>query len=259
LRGFLPEGRLFAGVDAENPERVAEVLRTVAPDVVLNCGGVIKQKREAHHALPSIRINALFPHQLAALASERGAKLIHWSTDCVFSGARGGYTEADNPDPVDLYGRSKLLGEVSEAPHLTIRSSLIGRELEPTASGLVEWFLAQRGKEIAGFAKARFSGLTTFAMCRLVKAVLTRCPELSGVYHVASEPIGKYDLLSRLNARIGAPIRIRRDDTFACDRSLDGSRFAKETGIAVPSWDEMLEPLAAELATYDAWRAAEAR
>lgn len=254
LRQFLPPERWIPGIEVEREDALSPLLATVKPQVVLNCVGVIKQKKEAHAAIPSIRINSLFPYQLAEACSAAGAKLIHWSTDCVFSGQRGYYREEDAPDPVDLYGRSKLLGEVAMAPHLTIRGSLVGRELEPTASGLVEWFLSQRGQAIRGYTRAIFTGLTTFAMCQLVLALLEKRPELSGVYHVAAPPIAKSDLLSRLDRLLGTGTRISPDETFFCDRSLDGSRFAAETGIAIPDWDTMLAQLAEDAPQYERWR-----
>ncbi len=147
LFAFLPRHACFGGLDAiEDKARLRALLQEVKPSVVLNCIGIIKQKKEAHDAIPSIRTNSLFPHELAEIASAHGAKVIFFSTDCVFSGKRGGYSESDDPDPVDLYGRSKLLGEVSETPHLTVRSSIIGRELGGSTSGLIEWFISQRGR-----------------------------------------------------------------------------------------------------------------
>jgi dTDP-4-dehydrorhamnose reductase len=251
---FLPKSACIGGLDVEDRPKLREVIARVRPDAILNCVGIIKQKKEAHDAIPSVRINSLFPHELSAIASDLGAKVIHLSTDCVFSGKRGRYTEDDIPDPVDLYGRSKLLGEVSEAPHLTVRTSIIGRELGATTSGLVEWFISQRGKKIQGYAKAIYTGFTTHAFCQLLIAVLEKRRELSGVHHLASQPISKYELLSRLNGPLGLGITIEKNETFDCDRSLDASRFIHQTQIPIPSWDQMLGQLIEDAKNYDAWR-----
>ncbi|MCX7717160.1 MAG: SDR family oxidoreductase [Candidatus Sumerlaeaceae bacterium] len=251
LARFLPADRWISGVDAFRFDTVLTALATVRPHAVINCIGVVKQLKEAKDPLVSIECNALLPHRLATACAAAGAKLVHLSTDCVFSGRRGMYTEDDIPDPVDLYGRTKLVGETDLGGALTIRSSIIGRQLSGT-SGLVEWFISQRGRKVKGFARAVYTGLTTAAMVRLIERVLIEHPTLSGVWQVASSPITKLDLLTDLNERLGLGIEIERDDEFACDRSLSGARFERETGILVPSWDEMLAELAADAATYEA-------
>jgi dTDP-4-dehydrorhamnose reductase len=253
LLEFLPKSAIHDRCDAGQTDRLQQVLDACRPDVVLNAVGIIKQKKEAKDASPSIRINSLFPHDLAEIASQHRAKAIYMSTDCVFSGRRGMYTEDDNPDPVDLYGRSKLLGEVHEAPHLTLRTSIIGRELS-NSTGLIEWFLSQRGKEIQGYAKAIYSGFTTYAFLRVLTQLLKKRFDLTGVHHLASKPINKYELLGKLNRAMDLGVTIRRNDTFQCDRSLDGSRLVAETGIEIPSWDEMIAQLVEDSKSYESWR-----
>ena len=250
LARFLPAERWIGGVDAFRFDTVLAALATVRPDAVINCVGVVKQLKEAKDPLISIECNALLPHRLAAACAAAGAKLVHLSTDCVFSGRRGMYTEDDIPDPVDLYGRTKLVGETDLFGALTIRSSIIGRQLSG-ATGLVEWFISQRGGTVKGFSRAIYTGLTTAAMVRLIEQVLLEHPSLCGVWHVASTPVTKLDLLSDLNSRLGLGITIEPDDTFSCDRSLDATRFERQTGIKVPSWDEMLSELAADAPTYE--------
>jgi dTDP-4-dehydrorhamnose reductase len=233
-------------VDARDTGRLAQVVRGCAPDVVVNCVGIVKQRREAKAAIASIEINALLPHRLLEMCASTGARLIHFSTDCVFSGRKGGYTEDDSPDPEDLYGRTKLIGEVSDAPGLTLRTSIIGLELS-RHTGLIEWFLAQRGT-VRGFRRAIYTGLTTLEMGRLVRRLIERPEPLHGVWHVASAPISKYDLLMDLARKLGRrDIDIVPDEDFACDRSLSADRFLHETGYAPPSWDAMLTELAAEI------------
>lgn len=238
---------LIEGVTVENFDSVVEAVAQARPEVVINCIGVIKQQAKAKQALPSISINALFPHQLAALGRAARFRLIHFSTDCVFSGRQGHYRQEDVPDPVDLYGRSKLLGEVSDPGCLTIRSSIIGRELG-SAHGLLEWFLRQHGQRIRGFQKAIYSGFSTLEMSRIVALVLTRFPNLDGVWQVASQPISKYDLLNLIKRRLSLDVQIDPDRDFVCDRSLDGSRFAQATGYRAPEWAVMVDEMVADFA-----------
>jgi dTDP-4-dehydrorhamnose reductase len=255
LLQFLPKHACTGGLDAiEDKASLRALISEVRPSVVFNCVGIIKQKKEAHDAIPLIRANSLFPHELAEIAAEHQTKAIFFSTDCVFSGKRGRYTESDVPDPVDLYGRSKLLGEVSEAPHLTVRSSIIGRELGTSTSGLIEWFISQKGGAIQGYTKAIYAGITTRVMCSLLAELIERRFDLSGVWHIASAPITKHDLLGRLNSLLDLGTTISKDETFACDRSLDGTRFIEETGLVIPNWDDMIRELVEDARRYVSWR-----
>jgi dTDP-4-dehydrorhamnose reductase len=246
LASLLGVNRLISGIDLFDKEKVKTALYEAGPEIVLNCAGVVKQRPEASDMIHAIEINALLPHRLVQICDEIGAKLVHLSTDCVFSGNRGHYSEADMPDPVDTYGRTKLLGEVAAPSHLTLRTSMIGPQLEGQ-EGLVAWFLAQRGKAIKGYTRAIFSGLTTAALSRVMDQIFSAHPSLCGIYHVAAAPISKFDLLTRLGARLGWTAPIEPVDVPAIDRSLDGKRFREATGIAIPSWDEMLDELAVEL------------
>ncbi len=242
----LRAGNTYEGLDVRDYSALTQVIADFQPEAVINAVGIVKQRSAAKDPLPSLEINALFPHRLLALCRAAGARLIHISTDCVFSGARGGYRETDPADAQDLYGRSKLLGEVVEPPGLTLRTSIIGLELKHRAS-LVEWFLAERGR-IRGFDRAIFSGLTTLELARVIERVLTEQPDLHGLWHVASQPISKYELLRRLAARLKRPdVVVARDSTFHCDRSLDGSAFARRVGYLAPAWDELLAELAAQI------------
>jgi len=239
-------GNAFSNVDVLDFGRVSGIIRDYEPEAVINAVGIVKQRAESQDAIASLEVNSLLPHRLSLLCSDAGARLVHISTDCVFSGSKGMYTEGDLEDATDLYGRSKLLGEVT-APHaLTIRTSIIGLELSRKKS-LVEWFLAQKGT-IKGFTKAIYSGFTTREMARIIEFILLQQPRLSGLWHVASAPINKYDLLSQLSDRLGrTDVNIVSDDAFVCDRSLDGSIFETETGYEPPSWEVMLDELAAEV------------
>lgn len=251
----LPADRTVTGVHAERLESVARALEVSGATAVINAIGIVKQADAAREAVPSIAVNALFPHQLAELCAARGVRLVHVSTDCVFSGARGGYGEDDLPDARDLYGRSKLLGEVDRPGALTLRTSIVGRELAG-AQGLFEWFLGQRGQRVRGFSHAIFSGLTTIALADLIGRLLDEQPELHGLWHVSAAPIDKLTLLTLLRDAVGAEIEIEPDDRLVIDRSLDSSRFRAATGWEPPSWPAMLAALAADPTPYDEIRSA---
>jgi len=233
---------------------VEAAIAKARPDVVVNAVGVIKQLAAAKDPIESITINSLLPHKLHRAAGAAGARLLHLSTDCVFSGKRGPSSERDAPDPVDLYGRSKWLGEVDGPGALTLRSSIIGREIA-SQSGLVEWFLAQRGKRVKGFRRAIYSGFSTLAMARVFAKVIAQHPQLDGVIQVASAPIDKFRLLGLVRDAFRVDVAIDPDDAVAIDRSLDGSAFAAATGFAAPSWEDMVAEMAADPTPYDAWRA----
>jgi dTDP-4-dehydrorhamnose reductase len=234
-------GRLEAGVDVENPDSLAGVLARVRPQVVINCVGVVKQLAEADDPLAAIPINALLPHRLARLCAVADARLVHVSTDCVFSGTRGMYTEADFPDANDLYGRSKYLGEVDYPHAVTVRTSIIGHELAG-AHGLVGWFLSQSGP-VRGFRRAVFSGLPTVELARVIRDHVLPRPELRGVHHVSAEPINKYELLKLVAEAYGKSIEIQPDDRLVIDRSLDSRRLRELTGYAPRSWPELVRSM----------------
>lgn len=228
-----------SGVDVRRSDDVKRLLDWARPDVVINAVGIIKQLDEANNAICSIEMNSLLPHQLAAASSAVGARFITISTDCVFSGKQGGYTEESPSDAEDLYGRTKFLGEVTQGRALTIRTSMIGRELG-TRHGLVEWFMSQKGGKCRGYSRAIFSGLTTIALSDVIAQVITDFPGLNGLYHVATEPISKYDLLHHINASFELGVEIEKDIAFFCDRSLNSDKFRKATGWAPKSWPELV-------------------
>jgi dTDP-4-dehydrorhamnose reductase len=244
--GLFDRGNAYDAVDVRDPASVRAAMADFRPDAVVNAVGIVKQRTDAEDGVLSVEVNTIFPHLLARLCEAQGAQLIHLSTDCVFSGAKGNYVETDRPDPADVYGFSKLLGEVERPRTLTLRTSMIGRELQ-RKSGLLEWFLAQRGKMIKGFRRAIFSGFSTHELARLIEQLLTTHPQAAGIYHVASTPISKFDLLSRLNRKLALGTQIIPDDEIVCDRSLDARRFKSAFGYTPPSWDAMLDEIAAEI------------
>ena len=254
LLGWFDRTRAIDAVDVTSDQDLGRVFAVVQPDVVVNAVGIVKQRNESANAAQSIAINALLPHRLAAMCAEAGARLIHLSTDCVFSGSKGNYVETDSPDAVDLYGRSKLLGEVNGPGCLTIRTSMIGREIG-SKRGLLEWFLSHRGEVVKGFTRARFSGLTTVELARVIREIVQHQPQLEGLWHVAGEQISKFDLLSLVNDAFGLRTTIEPDDSFVCDRTLDATRFNDATGYGPPSWATMVAELAADPTPYNDWTA----
>lgn len=230
---------VIAGVDVENIDSLTRLFAVVHPDVVINCIGLVKQLAEADDPLVAIPINALLPHRLARLCAVAAARLIHMSTDCVFAGTRGMYTEADPADATDLYGRSKFMGEVDYPNAITLRTSIIGHELQGARS-LVGWFLAQEGS-VKGFKRAIFSGLPTVEMAKLIRDYVIPHPELHGLYHVSAKSINKFDLLTLVAQVYGKSVAIVPDEQFAIDRSLNSHRFQLATGYIAPEWPELIK------------------
>lgn len=240
-RCFKPElaTYLVSGCDVENQEQLERLFEQTRPDVVVNCIALSRSVGDPKDLVQAISIYALLPQRLALLCRLHGARLVHVSTDGVFSGARGGYTEDDYPDARDVYGTAKLLGEVRDTHAITIRTSIIGHELR-SAHGLIGWFLAQQGS-CKCFTRAVFSGFPTVVLSGIVRDHVIPRPELSGIYHVAAQPISKFDLLSLVANIYGKEIDMIPDDRVVLDRSLDGSRFRAATGYVAPAWPELIE------------------
>ena len=251
--GLIPDERLITDIDVLEPGKLESVIEEIRPDCVINAIGVVKQKNNGPDSIPMIEINALLPHRLSSAASKAGARFITFSTDCVFDGTKGDYTEESKRDAEDLYGRTKALGEVDSPGSLTIRSSIIGRQLRGK-TGLIEWFVSNRGGDVKGFSKAIYTGLTTLEMARLVGRLIEKHPEIHGVYHVASEKISKYELLKLVNEEIGLEIEVGEDAGFEIDRSLVAESFEHATGYRPPSWRQMIAELAADAKPYEKWR-----
>lgn len=239
--GLFRRDNAYDAVDIRYLERLVEVMADFRPEAVINAVGIVKQRADAKESIPSLEINALLPHRLAVLCKGIGARLIHLSTDCIFSGKKGGYLESDPSDAEDLYGKTKYLGEVHEVNSLTLRTSIIGRELSRHTS-LLDWFLAQSGT-VKGFTKAIYTGFTTLEMSRIIEKLLLEYPDASGVYQVSSDPINKYELLLLVREKLGHDIDIVPDDVFCCDRSLDSSRFRSDFNYTPPTWPAMIEEL----------------
>jgi dTDP-4-dehydrorhamnose reductase len=237
-------------------EKIGGVIRAidkVRPDVVVNCIGIVKQATLAKDPLSSISVNALFPHLLARYCQTRGIRIIQISTDCVFSGHKGFYNENDISDAEDIYGKTKFLGELSGEGCLTLRTSIVGRELE-TSLGLIEWLLSQEGKTLRGYANAIFSGLTTGALADIIGMIIADQRDMKGVWHVASEPISKLELLSLVKRIYKLNIQIERDDAVVIDRSLNANRFCHATGFVPSSWHDMIEQMYMDPTPYEELR-----
>ena len=231
--------QIIVDIDVENHDSLVRAFAAVRPDVVVNCIGLVKQLADANDPLQAVPINTLLPHRLAALCQATGARLIHISTDCVFSGTRGNYQESDFPEACDLYGRSKLLGEVDYPHAITLRTSIIGHELSGHRS-LMGWFLAQQGS-VKGYNRAIFSGLPTVELARVVCDYVLPRPQLHGVYHVATKPINKFDLLKLVAHTYGKDIEITPSDELVIDRSLNADRFKEATGYVPPEWPVLVQ------------------
>jgi len=231
--------RLLINPNILHHDTLVAMLNQVKPDVVINGTGFVKQLSQANDPLVVLPINALFPHQLASLCALIQARVVQFSTDCVFSGKKGSYDENDVSDADDLYGKSKYIGEVATRSHvLTLRTSTIGHELQ-THHGLLEWFLSER-TEVRGFSRAVFSGLPTLELARIVRDYVLPNPALHGLYHVASSPINKCDLLMLIADVYQHAVRIKPDDSLVVDRSLNNVRFSKATGYNALSWPEQI-------------------
>lgn len=242
MRNHFPgvtEDRFVSGIDVENQDALLDMFQRIQPEVVINCVGLVKQLDTANDPLQALPINALLPHRLARLCAIAGARVIQISTDCVFSGSRGSYRETDTADATDLYGRSKLMGEL-HAPHaITLRTSIIGHELGGHRS-LIGWFLAQQGS-VKGYSRAIFSGLPTVELARLIRDEVLPRPSLQGLYHVAADPIDKLSLLRLVAQTYGKEIDIIPDDSLQIDRSLNADRFRAATGYVAAPWPTLVE------------------
>ncbi len=230
--------KIISDINVFNIKTVKDIIKNIKPELVINCIGIIKQLKEAKNSKISITINSLFPHQLAEICEENNSRLIHISTDCVFSGKKGNYKENDYADADDLYGRTKYLGEVDYPNSVTLRTSIIGHELKHGVS-LVDWFLAQKGN-VNGYTNAIYTGFPTIEFAEIIDKYVITNPDLKGIYHVSSKPVSKYDLLQQVKKIYKKDITIIPYTDFRIDRSLDSSKFNSATGYRTPSWEELV-------------------
>lgn len=251
--GIFDRSLTLENLDVTDLPSVRGAIETSKPDVVINAIGVIKRLPTSKDVVNTLQINSIFPHQLAALSKEFGFRLILISTDCVFDGKKGNYTEQDDATALDLYGRSKNLGEVSGENCLTLRTSIIGRELGTTHS-LVEWFLRNRAKKVNGFVNAIYGGFPTIIFADIISNLIANHKDLNGIFHVSSDPIDKFRLLTLINEYYAAGVTIEPVEDFKVDRSLDSTKFRQATLFKPPTWQNMIARMASDPTPYDKWR-----
>jgi dTDP-4-dehydrorhamnose reductase len=247
-----PDSRetIISHIHLEGEKGILTAFAHSKPDIVVNCIGIIKQLPTANDHLESLAINSSLPHRLAKYCSLVGSRLVHFSTDCVFSGKKGQYREADFPDANDIYGRTKLLGEVDYSHAITLRTSIIGHELA-TANSLVDWFLGQ-SCSVKGFNRAVFSGLPTVEIARIIRDLIIPNPELRGLYHLSVQPINKHDLLQLIAQIYEKAIEIVPDSELVIDRSLNSDRFCTATGFEAKSWPELIKDMHDDYLSFQA-------
>lgn len=235
---FKNDRGLIDGINIEDLGSLENIIKIVTPDIVINCIGIIKQLQESKNKIVSIEINSLFPHKLAEICERYKARLIHFSTDCVFTGEKGNYNENDLADARDTYGLTKYMGEVDYPHALTLRTSIIGHELNSSVS-LLDWFLSQ-DKACKGFSHAIFSGFPTIVVARFLNDYVFNNDQLSGVYNFSSDPINKYELLVKIKEQYGKQVDITPSDQLKIDRSLDSSKLKEKIGFVNQNWDQMI-------------------
>ena len=250
-KNIFHENNLIENIDVRNFKSLIKVLNTIDPDVIINCVGITKRKKEISDLIQTFEVNALFPHKLAVWAEKQNKRVIHFSTDCVFNGYDKIYTENSIPNAEDIYGRTKAFGEIKYKNSLTLRSSFIGLE-HFGKTELLEWFLAQKYKKVKGYTNVLYSGVSTLFMANTINYILTSFPNLAGIYQLSTvNPISKYDLLCLAKKSFGLDIELVPDSTYFSNRVLDSSKIRSELDLYIPPWNEMMEQLSAEINKYN--------
>ena len=250
LARFLPQDKWIDNIDASKFDSINKVFSTTNFDTVINCIGLIKQRNAQTTEHEMMLINAEFPHRLAQVVNQQGARVIHISTDCVFSGDKGNYVETDTPDPVDVYGKSKLLGELNDVKNLTLRTSHIGRELTIRKS-FIEWLLSQKSGHVEGYGHAIYSGLTSQELARLISELLNAKKGITGMFHVSSQPISKLEIINKLNELLNLEINVTSDSKVQINRSLNSDKFRLATNLIPHNWDQMLSDFCKDQKNYE--------
>lgn len=243
-------GKTFENINVEEPKSYYRIIRDLEPDVIINAIGIIKQLPDSKNVIKTLTVNSIFPHQIAEIANEIDCRLITFSTDCVFDGKNGNYKETDISNAYDVYGKSKNLGEVIQDGSLTLRMSIIGRELL-TQKSLIEWFLSNHGNKVKGYTNAIYSGFPTIILAQIIENIIKNFRDLSGLYHISSEPISKFDLLQLVKEKYKIEVEIELFADFQIDRSLNSDKFRNETGFEPISWDKMIEIMANDKTEYE--------
>lgn len=231
--------RTIAG-DARDLKKVQKTIEEGQYDAVVNCIGLLNQFAENDHEA-AVFLNSYFPQFLAGITDHTSTQIIHISTDCVFSGSRGGYTERDLPDGELFYDRSKALGELINKKDITFRNSIIGPDLKKDGIGLVNWFMQQKGK-VNGYKNAMWTGQTTLQLAKTIEnAAIQR---VHGLYHmVPEECISKYDMLLLFNQYLRKePIEIVPEENFKIDKSLRRTNYERFR-YQIPGYEEQVREL----------------
>lgn len=222
--------------DATDFSNLTEIIKLGKYDTVINCIGILNQFAENNHSL-AVTLNSLLPHVVAAAANEVGTQVIHMSTDCVFSGKRGQYTEADVPDGTTFYDRSKALGELNDEKNITLRNSIVGPDINQNGIGLLNWFMLQNG-DINGFTGAIWTGQTTLQLAKTMEVAARE--RATGLYNaVPTEPITKYELLKLFNKFFrNNSLKVNPVEGVSADKSLRRTNF--KFGYVIPDYEQMV-------------------
>lgn len=242
--GFIyNRNRVIDNIDLSNFVRIEVELNHLMPDVIINASGITIRRGVNAILSNSIITNSALPHFLNEWVVKHNKRLIHFSTDCVFSGRKGDYFENDFKDAYDNYGLTKSLGEVNNSANaITLRGSMIGRELE-NKTELLEWFLLQSFNTITGYSKVIYSGITTIQMAKIVQTLIESFPYLSGVFNVSSVPISKFMLLTLFENEFKIGSEIISDDSIVSNKNLISNKLYSILNIPIPNWDDMINQL----------------
>ena len=225
------------------------LLDSTTPDIIINCAGITTRRGVEDNIVNTGLLNSELPHKLDSWANLNSKKLIHFSTDCVFSGNRGNYLDNDFADADDIYGKSKALGEVDSPNTLTLRCSMIGRELY-NFTELFEWLLKNKNKKIEGYSNTFYSGITTVRMGIILNQILKKNLNLSGIYNISSTPISKFDLLIKLSNAFNLNVEVKQNTNNKSNKVLISEKFTEITGIYPPNWDDLISEFKEDCEKY---------
>jgi dTDP-4-dehydrorhamnose reductase len=231
---------LLSDYDIEYTQKYDQLIENFRPDFVINCVGIIKQRQESTDRILAIKTNSLWPHQLAKICEKHQAKVIHFSTDCVFSGKQGNYQVEDLADARDTYGLTKYMGEIDYPHTLTLRTSIIGHELNSNIS-LVDWFLSQK-QNCKGYINAIYSGFPTVYVAEFLDNFIFKS-FICGIYHFSSNPINKFELLKLIADQYDKKIPILPDEELKIDRSLNSDHLRELLNFKPPTWKELIKQM----------------
>ena len=234
--------KIIDNIDILNLDNLNKLLESLKPNIIVNCIGVTKRKI-SDNLLDVIKINSIFPHELVKWGLINSARIIHFSTDCVFNGLTGNYNEKSNTNAFDIYGKTKALGEIQYDNCLTIRSSFIGRELFDKTE-LLEWVISNNGKKIKGFKKTMYSGVSALFLSKFIKNIINDHIKLNGLFQLSTDiPISKYDLICLIRDCFDLNIEIIPENNKYHCPTLDNSKLKNKMNFEIPSWKEMLVEL----------------